>query len=56
MKPRPIPPELTDEQLEALSVITAAEREDAQAMWRMDCMRQGKALNDAPEYEGEDGG
>jgi hypothetical protein len=56
MRPQSIPPELTDEQLEALSVITAAEREDAASMWRVDCMRQGKALNDAPEYDGEDGG
>ena len=49
-------PELTDDEAEALSTITPAEREDAAAMWRIDAPAPAKALLDAPEYEGEDGG
>lgn len=56
MKKPAVPPLLTDAELDAYSAMTPAEREDAQAMWREDAPPQGRALLDAPEYEGEDGG
>ena len=49
-------PDLTEAELDALSTISQAEREDAQAMWREDAPPAGRALLDAVEYEGEDGG
>lgn len=56
MPRQPIPPLLSDDELATLSTISAAEREDAAAMWKADAPPDGRALLEAPEYEGEDEG
>jgi len=53
MKPLP---DLTKAELDALSTVTPAEREDAARMWQQDAPPRGRALLEAPEFEGEDGG
>lgn len=49
-------PNLSDAEIEALSAISPTEREDAASMWKQDAPPAGRALLDATEYEGEDGG
>jgi hypothetical protein len=56
MKRQQIPPELSDDQAASLAQITPADRDDAAAAWQQDAPPDGRALLDAPEYEGEDGG
>lgn len=46
-------PDLTDAQLEALSEISASDREAAAAAWKADAPPAGKPLLDATEWEGE---
>lgn len=56
MNRRTPPPLLTEADLEALSTVSTAEREDGTNMWKQDAPPEGRALLEAPEYEGEDGG
>jgi hypothetical protein len=57
-KPDRVPslPDLLDAELEALGIVTQADRDDAGVMWKRDAPPAARTLLDASEYEGEDGG
>lgn len=46
-------PDLTEPQLEALSEVSASDKEAAQAAWKADAPPAGKPLLDATEWEGD---
>jgi hypothetical protein len=49
-------PDLIGTEAEAPGTVSAVDKEDAAGMWKTDTSPAGRALLDAPEYEGEDGG